>query len=131
VLLFPADICQLVLHWIRDISVGRRPPVSRATHLAETVRKTSFIHLLGLCCGSHVGCCLKIGLVIGHRGSDRVHDRLGLVTAGWSNGGKGNKLLFTLSLTSVDTYVETYVVGSTIVLTSVIVTISVSVIVAV
>jgi hypothetical protein len=40
-------------------------------------------------------------------------------------------MLLTLSLTSVDTYVETYVVGSTIVLISVIVTISVIVFVAV
>jgi hypothetical protein len=52
-------------------------------YLAETVRKTSFKDLLGLGRSGLVRCRLEIGLVIGHRGRDRVHDRLGLDTT-WS-----------------------------------------------
>src|ERR1700733_5790591 len=104
------------------ISAGRRLLGSRATHLAETIRKTRFKNLLGLggSSSNHVGCGLKISPVIRHRGCDGIHDCLCLVTSWSVRGRRRNKVLLTLSLTSVDTYVETYVVGSTIVLTSVI-----------
>jgi hypothetical protein len=67
------------------MSAGRKLSGSRATHLAETIRKTRFKNLLGLggSGSSHVGCGLKISPVIRHRGSDGIHDCLGLITS-WS-----------------------------------------------